>query len=139
MPPYGTANGAVMTTWNTIRFETPEPFIASIVVNRPATRNAINRELARELEACLSGLRSDTQFRVLILTGEGSAFGSGADLKERAQLTRTTTSPHPTHRSLLGQYHQARWRERSTGRFDQMRTTARSLGAMGFGKVASSR
>jgi len=83
-----------MTTWNTIRFETPEPFIASIVVNRPATRNAINRELARELEACLSGLRSDTQFRVLIFTGEGSAFGSGADLKERAQLSPDETRLH---------------------------------------------
>jgi enoyl-CoA hydratase len=54
---------------------------------RPDHHNAINVEMADELEACLTGLQEKPDPRVLIVTGEGPACGAGADLKERATLT----------------------------------------------------
>ncbi|MEO8305579.1 MAG: enoyl-CoA hydratase/isomerase family protein [Betaproteobacteria bacterium] len=83
-----------MTTWNTLRVENPEPYIVSIVLNRPETRNAISLELARELDACFASLKGDPKVRVLLFTGEGTAFGSGADLKERGRLTPDQTRGH---------------------------------------------
>ena len=59
----------------------------TVAMNRPRVRNAVSLEMARELEACLAELGERDDIRVLILTGVGSAFGAGADIKERARLT----------------------------------------------------
>lgn len=60
--------------------------IALFTLNRPAVRNAFNTELARTLVGELAVLDSDPRVRALVLTGAGSIFCSGADLKERAGL-----------------------------------------------------
>jgi enoyl-CoA hydratase len=80
--------------WTTIKVSELEPHISVLTMNRPERRNAINVAMANELEACLVGLKEKTDLRVLIITGEGTAFGAGADLKERALLT-----PEQTQRS----------------------------------------
>ena len=56
--------------------------IATIRLNRPQVLNAMNRQLWQDLEAALDDARNDTDIKVLILTGEGRAFSTGADLKE---------------------------------------------------------
>ncbi|KAA1040264.1 enoyl-CoA hydratase [Macrococcus equipercicus] len=58
-------------------------YITLLTLNRPASRNALNRELLLELQDVLHHL--DT--RVLIITGAGKAFCAGADLKERLGMT----------------------------------------------------
>ncbi|AMO25417.1 hypothetical protein UC35_12535 [Ramlibacter tataouinensis] len=65
----------------------PAEQVLTLAMNRPARRNAVSFEMASELLACLTELHACQDFRVLILTGEGSAFGAGADLKERVHLT----------------------------------------------------
>lgn len=72
--------------WNTLEVDETESRIATIAMNRPERRNAINGEMAQELEACLAGYADRSDVRVLILTGAGPAFGAGADLSERAGL-----------------------------------------------------
>lgn len=72
--------------WNTLRLSQPHAHILTVTMHRPERRNAVSLEMARELEACLIGLSDRKDLRVLVLTGEGSAFGAGADLKERAQF-----------------------------------------------------
>src|SRR5690348_18463635 len=53
-----------------------EQGIARITLNRPEKRNALNPELIAELNKAVQG--SD---RLIVLTGAGSDFCSGADLR----------------------------------------------------------
>src|SRR5919206_2864546 len=62
--------------------------VAVITLNRPAVRNAMNRELSGALMAALQRVREDADIRVAVITGAGRTFSAGADLKERAQSGR---------------------------------------------------
>lgn len=60
--------------------------VAIITLNRPESRNAINREVREGLIAAWERFAHDGEARVAILTGAGDkAFCAGADLKEMAQ------------------------------------------------------
>ena len=80
-----------MSNWTTIKVTEIDPCIIVLTMNRPQQRNAINAEMADELDACLVSLNDKRDLRALIVTGEGTAFGAGADLKERALLTSGQT------------------------------------------------
>ena len=56
--------------------------VATIKLNRPQVLNAMNRQLWLDFQAALSDVRDDTEIRVLVITGEGRAFSTGADLKD---------------------------------------------------------
>ncbi len=66
---------------DTVRYECAER-IAVITYNRPEARNAINSELRADLNAAWARFRDDDDAWVGIVTGEGSAFCAGADLKD---------------------------------------------------------
>src|SRR5215471_15095145 len=62
--------------------------IATITVNRPAVRNALNSSTMRELRAAFEQAKADEAVRVIILTGSGDkAFIAGADINELAKLS----------------------------------------------------
>ena len=65
--------------------------VATITLDSPANRNALSSRLLIELHAALASALSDTVVRVIVLTGAGPAFCSGADLKE----TRTSPAAAP--------------------------------------------
>jgi enoyl-CoA hydratase/carnithine racemase len=54
--------------------------VATLTFNRPEKKNAINQVMWRELIEALDELEDDPSVRVLVLTGAGDAFTSGADL-----------------------------------------------------------
>ena len=56
--------------------------VARITLNRPDRLNAFNRELCLALNDAVARVAEDADVGVVILTGEGRAFSSGADLKE---------------------------------------------------------
>ena len=56
--------------------------IASIELNRPDVLNAFNAELILELQQATQIVKDDDDIRVVILSGSGRAFSSGADLAE---------------------------------------------------------
>ena len=57
--------------------------IATLTINRPEKRNAINNATTEELDKALDQVEADPDLRVLILTGAGEkAFVAGADIKE---------------------------------------------------------
>lgn len=61
--------------------------VATITLNRPAQRNALSAELIKSLSTSIEAAIEDPSTRVIVLTGAGSVFCAGADLKERATVT----------------------------------------------------
>ncbi len=56
--------------------------IATIKLNRPQVLNAMNKQLWLDFQVALDDVKNDPGIRVLIITGEGRAFSTGADLKD---------------------------------------------------------
>ena len=59
--------------------------VATITLNRPEARNALNAALRRTLRDAFRELEQDTHVRAVILTGAGKAFCAGLDLKEMGE------------------------------------------------------
>jgi enoyl-CoA hydratase/carnithine racemase len=60
-----------------VRFEDG---VIDVELQRPASLNAINRQLADELVAATAGLAARSDAKVLVLRGAGRAFCAGADV-----------------------------------------------------------
>ena len=56
--------------------------VATVTLNRPAVRNALDAALLRELRAAMAGLDTDDQVDVVVLTGADPAFCAGLDLRQ---------------------------------------------------------
>ena len=68
--------------YTNILYETQGP-IATLTVNRPQKRNAVNNATAEEIDQALTQVENNPDLRVLILTGAGDkAFVAGADIGE---------------------------------------------------------
>jgi len=61
--------------------EKPEPRIGILWFNRPEKRNCISPEFSREVNIALDRIAQDDEIRVLIVSGKGTAFCAGMDLK----------------------------------------------------------
>ncbi|MBR9980113.1 MAG: enoyl-CoA hydratase/isomerase family protein [Desulfatitalea sp.] len=70
----------------TIRYLTSDG-IATIMLDRPKVLNAMNKQLWLDLQSALAEARRDGAIKVVVITGEGRAFSTGADLKD--SKTRT--------------------------------------------------
>jgi enoyl-CoA hydratase len=62
-----------------VRLERDEP-IATIVIDNPARRNAVDRATATALRAAFTEFERDSALRVAVLWGAGGTFCAGADL-----------------------------------------------------------
>jgi 2-(1,2-epoxy-1,2-dihydrophenyl)acetyl-CoA isomerase len=71
-------------SYNTIIL-TKEEGVATLTLNRPDTLNAWNDEMGTESLQAMEEIRQDNDVRVLILTGAGRGFSSGADLTAMGQ------------------------------------------------------
>ncbi|TYS15497.1 enoyl-CoA hydratase [Rossellomorea vietnamensis] len=60
--------------------------IATVILNRPKSLNAMNPQMMRELKNCLKEVEKDDDILVLVLRGEGKGFSSGGDIKEMLNL-----------------------------------------------------
>jgi enoyl-CoA hydratase len=91
--------------------------IATLVVDRPAVRNALNRETVDEALAALAALATRDDVTVLVITGSGeSSFVSGSDINDIKVRTRddglaaiastlcaaVERFPHPTIAAING-------------------------------------
>jgi methylglutaconyl-CoA hydratase len=55
---------------------------ATVTLNRPEKRNALSRELLKELHQSLDDLHQERRVRAVVLIGAGQAFCAGMDLEE---------------------------------------------------------
>jgi enoyl-CoA hydratase len=67
--------------FETILYSKQAPVVI-VSLNRPQVLNAMNHQLWLDLKNALEMIRCDEEIKVVILTGEGRAFSSGADLKD---------------------------------------------------------
>jgi enoyl-CoA hydratase/carnithine racemase len=67
-----------------VRYAVDGP-VALITLNRPERLNAMNQEMLRELSAAAARAAGDEAVHAVVLTGAGSAFSSGFDLKAQAE------------------------------------------------------
>jgi len=56
--------------------------LATVTLDSPANRNALSRALMNGLQESLDAALADDRARLIVLTGAGPVFCSGADLKE---------------------------------------------------------
>jgi methylglutaconyl-CoA hydratase len=83
-----------------VRSATAGP-IATVTLDSPANRNALSGALLTQLHAALAGALADTGSRVIVLTGAGSAFCSGADLKEARDRPAAAPALYPRILELI--------------------------------------
>ncbi len=67
----------------TVRVEKHGP-VSTLVLERPAVRNAVDKATANALAQAFRDFEADTEARVAVLWGEGGHFCSGADLSAMA-------------------------------------------------------
>ena len=93
-----------------------EAGIATVTLNRPDQRNAMNTALLQGLRSAIDSLDERRDVRVVVVKGAGPAFCSGMDLKEMDRrggeadpegnvvevLRRVEASRHPTIAALHG-------------------------------------
>jgi len=67
--------------YETIIYEKEKDGIAIITMNRPQVRNAQNFQMVDERNDAVADAKDDDNVRVLIITGAGTAFCAGDDIK----------------------------------------------------------
>ncbi len=69
-----------------ILIENPHPQVAQITLNRPERMNAMAFDVMVPLRQALEEISFDNDIRVVVLTGAGTSFCSGADLQDPGYL-----------------------------------------------------
>ena len=69
--------------------------VTTLTLNRPKQMNALSLELRWALNDTIAELRNDKETGVVILTGAGSGFCAGLDLKEMGDTTQKNRRPAP--------------------------------------------
>ena len=83
-------------TYRTILFDTVEPGIAKITLNRPDRLNAYTNPMCDEIVDALRHYTEDDALRCLIVTGAGRGFCSGGDVSGQP---REGEVKHPSYRN----------------------------------------
>jgi methylglutaconyl-CoA hydratase len=75
--------------------------VATITLNRPDKRNALNAEVLTELAAAFKTFEHDDSVRVVILAGNGKVFCAGADLGYLQQVSQYSILENAADSRLL--------------------------------------
>ncbi len=90
--------------------------VAWLYFNRPDKRNCMSPTLNDDMNAVLDELEYRDDFGVLVLTGEGTAFSAGMDLKEyfRETEAKGLGATRAAQRSSYGWWRRLRWYQKPT-------------------------
>jgi len=90
-------NGSSETEAETALLFEKRDGIATLTLNRPAARNALTTAMFLDMERILVEIAADEEIRVVVLTGAGTGFSAGADLKpvSKEERRRTQASSFP--------------------------------------------
>ncbi len=76
--------------------------VVTVTMNRPERKNAANAAMIKELFETFQEIERSLDDRVMILTGAGGAFCSGADLGDRSADKAKEADPHLFRMRRLG-------------------------------------
>ncbi|MFB1297426.1 enoyl-CoA hydratase [Mycobacterium sp. pW049] len=76
--------------------ERPRPHVALVTLNRPERMNSMAFDVMVPLKATLDELTYDNDVRVVVLTGAGAGFSSGADHKSAGSVPHVDGLTRPT-------------------------------------------
>jgi len=92
-----------------------EEGVATITVNRPEARNALNIETRQELLSALDDIAKDDSIKVAVLTGAGEkAFIAGADIKVFQEFNAPSVLDYSYELGSMGLYRKVRELEKPT-------------------------
>jgi enoyl-CoA hydratase len=77
--------------------ERPRPHVALITLNRPERMNSMAFDLMVPLKEVLENIAYDNSIRVVVLTGAGKGFSSGADHKSAGSVPHVQGLTRPTY------------------------------------------
>lgn len=77
---------STLPVFETLQLEAAEG-IATLWLNRPDSRNALNLRMCHEITAACEALEDHPDVRVVLVRARGVAFCAGADLKERQGMS----------------------------------------------------
>jgi len=98
-----------MTNENDVVLYSLDDGVARVRLNRPEKRNALNDELIAALKVALNQADQDEETRVILLSGEGKDFCSGADLSALQKISEGSVSENAADaRSLVELFVQMR-------------------------------
>lgn len=99
----------------TVKFSVREN-IAWVRFNRPEKRNCMSPELNRQMMQVLDALEYRADVGVLVLTGEGTAWSAGMDLKEYFRETEAEGlgAVRRAQREAYGWWRRLRWYQKPT-------------------------
>jgi enoyl-CoA hydratase len=80
-----------------ILVEHPRPQVALITLNRPERMNSMAFDVMVPLKAALEDITYDNSVRVVVLTGAGKGFSSGADHKSAGEVPHVQGLTRPTY------------------------------------------
>ena len=75
--------------------------MATVSLNRPDVRNALNAELIGELSGAFKSLANEAAVRAVVLTGAGKSFCAGADLNYMKEMARYGKAENEADAKLL--------------------------------------
>jgi enoyl-CoA hydratase/carnithine racemase len=76
--------------------------VVVVTMNRPERKNAANGTMWRELLAIFDDVATDREAKVMVLTGAGDAFCSGADLGDPTDVAGRPGDPYLAQMRALG-------------------------------------
>ncbi|OAN28596.1 enoyl-CoA hydratase [Mycolicibacterium iranicum] len=76
--------------------ERPRPHVAQVTLNRPERMNSMAFDVMVPLKSTLDELTHDNDVRVVVLTGAGGGFSSGADHKSAGSVPHVDGLTRPT-------------------------------------------
>lgn len=91
-----------MTDYKKILYSV-ENNIARVTLNRPDKRNALDAEIVGEIKAALQQAATEENVRVVLITGAGKDFCSGADLAALQQISTATVMENIADARNLGE------------------------------------
>ena len=83
--------------FSTIKYEEPMPGLGWLTLHRPDSLNSMSLDMIEELQAFFDELRRLEEVRVLVITGAGRGFCSGADLHDGRLLEPGISSGAAAH------------------------------------------
>lgn len=116
-------------TFKTITYSIKD-HVATITLNQPETRNALSLEMMDDIVMGIQEARLDDDVRVVVITGAGSAFSAGGDVKRIASGALQELSPSQTRNNWRNGSHKI---PRALQALDKPCLAAINGPAVGFG------